>query len=305
LLAAPSVAEAQWRATVGAQDATKAEQAMAFLPNEMWIHVGDSITWTSAVDEIHTVTLLVAGQLREPFDVGCPGFVTGAAASFDGSTCITTPPIVKGQSLTVTFPTAGNFKLVCLVHESMTGVVHVLDVGAALPHAQSFYDDQAVKQRQALLSDDDHAQLAHRHRGNAVTAGIGEIVATGGGAQTLSMVRFMEPKKVIHVGETVEWTNLDPVTPHTITFGQEPANPVPPVNVTQDPDGALHGIVNSAADNVHSGLIGAAPHERLFDATTPVGTTRFRVTFTHAGVFHYICALHDGLGMVGEVDVLP
>ena len=33
--------------------------------------------------------------------------------------------------------------------------------------------------------------------------------------------------------------------------------------------------------------------------------TRFRVTFTQPGVYPYICVLHDELGMVGQVIVLP
>jgi plastocyanin len=31
----------------------------------------------------------------------------------------------------------------------------------------------------------------------------------------------------------------------------------------------------------------------------------FRVTFLHAGTYDYKCALHDDLGMVGKVIVLP
>jgi plastocyanin len=33
--------------------------------------------------------------------------------------------------------------------------------------------------------------------------------------------------------------------------------------------------------------------------------TRFRVTFPNAGTFPYICALHDELGMTGQVTVSP
>jgi plastocyanin len=44
-------------------------------------------------------------------------------ASFDGSSCVTTPPLVSGQTSTVQFPVRGNYKLVCLVHENMAGVV--------------------------------------------------------------------------------------------------------------------------------------------------------------------------------------
>jgi plastocyanin len=43
-----------WFATVGAQSNDKGRQALAFLPNEIWIHAGDSITWMFDVDEIHT-----------------------------------------------------------------------------------------------------------------------------------------------------------------------------------------------------------------------------------------------------------
>ena len=72
-----------------------------------------------------------------------------------------------------------------------------------------------------------------------------------------------------------------------------------------DADGALHATINSPADSVHSGLISASAHERLFVAQAPLGVTRFRVTFTHAGVYPCICALHDQLGMRGVVIVDP
>jgi plastocyanin len=119
-------------------------------------------------------------------------------------------------------------------------------------------------------------------------------------------VRFIDDKIYIRAGQTVEWNNHDPVTPHTVTFGTEPANPVPPSsNVTVDGDGALHGTISSNADSVHSGLIEAPPQERLGLMQSPLGVTRFRVTFTNAGTFPYICALHDDLGMKGTVIVYP
>jgi len=101
---------------------------------------------------------------------------------------VTTPPLVKGQTFTVNFPTAGNFKLVCLVHQNMTGVVHVLDSSQPLPHAQSFYDLQAAAEGNALLSDNLHNhQMATRPGRDSVTVGVGEVVANGGGTQTLSV----------------------------------------------------------------------------------------------------------------------
>ena len=146
VLAIPRVVQAQvnWHATVGGESSDMGKQALAFLPNEIWIHVGDSITWTFTSDLIHTLTFLTPGQLYPPFTVGCPGFSTGTA-TFDGSTCVTTPPQVKGQTFTVRFPKAGNYKFECLVHLTMTGVIHVLNASDALPHHQDFYDDQALR----------------------------------------------------------------------------------------------------------------------------------------------------------------
>lgn len=298
---------ADWQAKVGAQSNDKGRQVLAFLPNEIWIHAGDSVTWTFEVDEIHTVTFLKAGQVRLPFPVGCPGF-SGPSASFDGSTCISTPPSTVGQSFTVMFPAAGNYKQVCLVHEDMTAVVHVLDTSVPLPHDQAFYDKEAAKQAQDLLSSPDLAAGQHHHdqSKNAVAVGIGKVVGNGGGHETVSIVRFLEPEIVIHAGSTVEWTNHDPVTPHTITFGVEPVNPIPPsANVSVDVDGARLATISSTSDSVHSGFIVSAPQERDFLPQAPLGTTRFRVMFTNPGVYPYKCALHDNLGMVGRIVVLP
>jgi plastocyanin len=123
-------------------------------------------------------------------------------------------------------------------------------------------------------------------------------------------VRFIDDQIHIRAGDTVEWNNHDPVTPHTVTFGTEPLDPVPPSdNVMTDADGALHATISSSADSVHSGLIVAPPQERLgvpeSPPKPPLGVTRFRVTFTRAGTFPYVCALHDNLGMKGTVIVLP
>ena len=64
LLILPQMMQAQWTAIAGAQTDEKGIQALAFLPNEIWIHAGDSITWTFQADETHTVTFLRAGQVR-------------------------------------------------------------------------------------------------------------------------------------------------------------------------------------------------------------------------------------------------
>ncbi|HYL11261.1 MAG TPA: plastocyanin/azurin family copper-binding protein [Candidatus Acidoferrales bacterium] len=301
-----------WQLQVGAQTGDKAHQALAFLPNEIWIHPGDSITWTFAADEIHTVTFLKPAQVRPSRFAGCPG-ATPDFSVFDGTACVNSGVISNNDAsssaptYTVVFPVAGNFKLVCLAHPNMTATIHVLELSAPLPHDQAFYDKQADRERADLLS---HARAsAHEHSGSDdITAGVGHIIGNGGGTQTASVMRFMHATKVIHVGETVEWTSAEAVTSHTVTFGTEPdpLNQIPPsANVTVDADGARHAFISSPSDAVHSGFITQAPQDRTGLAQAPLGVTRFRVTFTQPGVYQYKCVLHDELGMVGEVIVLP
>jgi hypothetical protein len=70
----------------------------------------------------------------------------------------------------------------------------------------------------------------------------------------------------------------------------------------------------STADNVHSGFIAPAAHERngvpqahapVAQVQPPVGVTPFRVAYMTPGTHPYICAFHNELGMKGEVIVLP
>src|SRR5256885_2015496 len=73
----------EWKAFVGAETPDQGNQVLAFLPNEFWIHAGDSIQFTFLTNEVHTVSFLKTGQTRPAafsvvgingnVFVGCPG----------------------------------------------------------------------------------------------------------------------------------------------------------------------------------------------------------------------------------------
>jgi plastocyanin len=190
----------------------------------------------------------------------------------------------------------------------MTGVVHVLDQSQSLPHEQDLYDRQAQHQQVLLLADaSGFANRTADAPSNDVAVGIGEVVTmTGSGSQTASLMRFVQPTVVVRVGDTVEWTSLDPSINHTVTFGTEPADPRPPSpGVTATLDGARQATIASPNDSVNSGFLSPAPQDRAKLAQSNPGVTRFRVTFMSPGTFNYICAVHDQLGMNGTVIVHP
>ena len=360
LMLLPIVSPGQsWQATVGSQNIDASRQAMAFLPNEMWIYQGDSITWKTNAGEAHTITFLqqrsggasTTGTVRPgngtTGTTGCAAggqggtAITASGANFDGTMCLNSGPLCDanlqqkpepdkcgGTTYSITFPAAGNFKLICLIHAQMTGTVHVLPTSATLPFTQADYDNEAEEQAREIINakgiiprvsrDDFHpGQVAQVITG-------GGLVATGGGKSYLAIMRFMPSQITVHVGDTVEWTNFNPAEPHTVTFGVEPLVPTAMLGTTTDPDGAISGalpntITNdfpradggpscSAAPNCantfNPGFITAAAQD-VTGAPQTSSITRTRVTFTQPGTYNYICAIHDELGMKGEVDVIP
>lgn len=320
---APPAAKAQgvtYNANVGAETKDQGVQADAFFPNELWLLENDSITWTFVPkNEPHTVTLLTPNQVRPqaPPQAGPPfvaqGVACTAAADYDGSACVSTlAGLNGGATFTVKFPKAGNYKLVCLIHPDMTGTVHVMvnnAANAALIHSQRFYDQQAADEASDILKDRDSQKEETVEAGNnAVLAGTGEIVATGGGTQYRAVVRFLDQTIRIHKGESVEWTNIDPTEPHTVTFGTEPDGFIPPVPANLGPaeaDGTLTGAVTSTSEFLNSGFVVAQFPDRTGDNQLPPGTTRIRITFPNVGTYQYHCALHDIDGMLGTVIVVP
>ena len=321
-----------WRAVAGAQSSDEGMQALAFLPNEMWIHVGDSITWTFTANENHSVTFMKAGQVRPTFAAGCPGGTppngtTPDGSTFDGMNCVNSGLInTPGSTYTVNFSNPGNYVVVCLLHANQSGTIHVLSASQPLPHDQDFYDRQARVEQRHLLDDRDGgltAKLkedvsgdsddwhAHSHDDmHIVVMGAGEYVPTPGGAQSVSNMRFGRESITIHAGQTVEWASSD-VSGHSVQFGAgefsplDPAVASPDVVFSHDPDGVLHAVLISTSDNLYSGKIAPASQERTGLGQLAPGATRFRVTFTASGTYPYVCAYHDDIGMKGEVIVLP
>jgi plastocyanin len=329
---APRAAQAEWTSYVGAESPDQANQADALLPNELWIWANDAITWHwQPQNEVHTVTLLQqppgvppAGFRPPPGAAlfGCPAQSTSPAI-YTGAECVSSAIQAGGATFTVKFPSPGNFKFVCLIHTNMNGTVHVFQnadptkafYSASLPYTQSDYNRQAAQQARDIIEDADRlaSEVKNFPRSQHEVLMTGEMVATGGGRQYLSIVRFFPETIYVRKGDTVEFTNVDPTEPHTITSGVSDTNASDQalVGVSATADGSLASVVNSPNDfgnatptsGVNTGFLQAAPEDAVGRVQSAPGTTRLRVTFNIAGTFNYHCALHDVDGMNGKVVV--
>jgi len=272
-----------WQVAVGQETPNAAIQGMAFLPGTVWINQGDKINWTARAGEIHTVTFLATGQPLLPFNPGDPTqlFPQGGP-SYDGvsyynsgvMTNKTTSGFPAQTTYQLRFDTSGDFTYYCLVHgQMMKGTVHVRPAGTHYPFTQKQYDHQAAVQTASILRDG--ARLWAETRQNATR----HLVFVGADDGTAMVMRFIKDNVTIRVGSSITFVNSGMAAPHTVTFGPEQPNIFVPYG---DP-------TNFTGQQLNSGIM--------------LPGSSFTVTFTKAGTYHFICGLHDYLGMVGTVKV--
>jgi plastocyanin len=284
-----------WTVQVGSQTANKALQGMRFLPGDVTVDAGDTVRWVARSVEIHTVTFLPGGGPQATLPEFNPtdltqltqqgGSVYDPKLGYNSGLMTTVPtngdvgplpkvPHVRTYSLT--FPTAGTFTYYCLVHgKMMVGVVHVQPAATPYPYTRAEYADQVRVARAGLAVIGRHLvrDLVRRSTAHRVFMG------TDNGL--VAVMRFVRGTVVVHRGESVVFRNPGMGAPHTVTFGREPPPP--------DVFGPSGTPAHYSGGKLNSGIIG--PHGA------------FTVRFTKAGTYHYVCALHDNMGMRGTVVV--
>lgn len=274
-----------WHVSVGAESANDALQVMAFLPGTIWVNAGDTVVWTAKAGEIHTVTFLAAGQSLQPFDpTNSTQLLPQGGRHYDGksyfnSGVLSDEGAASGfparPSYTLTFDVPGDFTYFCLVHGTMMqGLIHVRPAGTLYPFTQAQYDRQIAHQRAALLR---HGEALWDQAERQAT---NHLVLAGSDDGVVSVMRWIRSSVTVEVGDSVTFANRGLAEPHTVTFGPEKANIFVPYG---DP-------THFTGQQLNSGLL------------LPGGT--FKVRFLKAGTYHYICALHDYLGMMGVVHVV-
>jgi plastocyanin len=305
-----------WEVQVGsaATTAPPVFEPQAYGPDPLVIRVGDRVTWSPVAG--HTVTftagkpapaLILPGSGAGELMLG-PGFApigvtpgpTGISATFDGSAQVSSGDL--GQALpdvppvmTVTFTKAGTFGYVCLFHPGMRGTVEVRDASAALPESPA----QAKARGQATLG---FLQSMIREQAGMVrpgdAAGIHTALAGMGNGYGASALAFINGDKTIARGDTVVWTNADPIENHTITYASGGAPPEfiePRPQAGGPPQLVIPASVAQPSGNTYNGT-GMANSGILFYGGT------YALRFDAApGTYGYLCLLHPW--MTGTVTV--
>jgi plastocyanin len=197
VVAAPAVVPVGWRAEVGAQADRQALQALAFFPTDVFVNVGDTITWNFDAAEVHTVSFLAPGQTPPPAGTAPK---TGDHFAYDGTQFVNSGILTgPGTSYSVVFNATGDYNYLCLIHvKTMTARVHVNPAGSPYPHTQAFYDRQARDQARLLLDEGRSIREDSRDTAQAT-----QKVVTGGGGAQVFLARFVPQQKRVHVGDTV------------------------------------------------------------------------------------------------------
>jgi plastocyanin len=300
-------------------------QFMRFYPETITINAGDTVVWKLNSAEFHTVTFPVAGQQAPAFLVPEGGdsqrLIANPLAAFPQGGETYDPAVYTNSGLLsrapgspqeykLTFNTAGDYAYLCAVHSMMKGHVIVQAAGAAYPKTQAQYDAEA----QAKLAADAAAAAPLQAGASAVVTKPGPNGTTiyqvkiGAGDGTNAWMRFGQTDLTIHVGDTVEWVQNDPETPHTVTFnsGQtEPMDILAEPQASGPPKLVFNPVVLAPAGGATYSGTGYFNSGLLQGTQSPApGPRSYSLAFDTPGTYEYICVLHDGMGMNGHITVV-
>ncbi len=295
--------------------------ANGFFPKSITIHAGDTVKFTNPYNEPHTTTFLTSGMAEPPLIIPGPSgppqmtfnplasnpTFTGTTATFDATKYFNSGILSKDSTFSVTFPSNGTFKFICLFHGGMELSVSVVAAGATAD-SQAALDSRAASELQANLAAGEAAASAVVPAGTeSLPDGTSKYHAVAGTESTTpgidaDVMRFFRNSITVRAGDTVEWLNTTDI-PHTVSFGF--GTNIPPLATPlPQPSGppllALNpavfapagGTTYSGTGQLNSGVIGEG-----FGATTT------DIKFMTPGTFTYVCLIHADQNMMGTITV--
>jgi plastocyanin len=314
---------------VGSENTALGISIMSFFPQNVRIHVGDTVTWIANSHEIHTVTFL-AGDPMPPIIIQAPAgmdsplqinplaaFPTPSDGNYDGTSYMnsgiisTDPGFVKTFSLT--FTQEGVYDYVCIIHgQLMSGTVTVVGMDEAVPTPVQVRIQGLAELRAAWANAPAALAQAKAQAVAPVQNPDGTFTHTitlGYMSGNIMVMGFFSKNEMVQPGDTVVW-QLSPTSdaPHTVTFynGAPDESFVTIVITSNGPVALINPAVLMPSPAVLGGEL--LNNTDFFNSgiMMPGGQTTFSLTVGDiAGQINYECILHDTSGMVGSLIVTP
>lgn len=309
----------------------------AFIPENLKVHVGDTVVFKLSNDELYGIALpgktplmqipqvvpVPGGKPEEVMfnpAIGFPSRMPGAPVeTYDGSKMVgsgfmskqpSAPGAPPNNTLSVKFAKAGTYMVYELLHPYMTATVEVVPVSAKIPTVQQV-TDQTAKQAKAYLDQVplvmDQAKAVRSEPGpNGTTvwyvrAGAMDFITGNPKVQTYAFA----PKNItIKAGDAIVWTSAEF---HTVSLIPAPPYPEAVVPVMQ-PKGPPLLTLNPMVFAPFKPSGSYDPSQ--FFNSGPIGPLSDRgngwtLTFDTPGTYKYFCSLHRSLGMEGQIIVQP
>ncbi len=279
-----------------------------FLPEAVTVRTGAAVEWRFVGAEPHSVTFLAAGQSAPSPDSpeGQALFAPSVppVTSYDGMSLVNSGLLPLGPTpaapFVLTFPAAGDYGYVCVIHPLMTGTVKVVGEGAVDSQAdvndradaelrQWTTEGQAAKKK---LTDTAPRQVANPDGSTTWTYEMGATT------EHTNILAFAPVPGEVRPGDSVTFVN-NTLAPHTATFasgGQIPQNPADPAVAA--PTGPQPLTLTATGGPFNTGILPAAAPP---SAPPSEAARSFTFVVPEPGDYTYVCVPHAASGMGGSI----
>ena len=278
-----------------------------YMPQNITVTAGTSVSWTITGPEPHSVTFLPPGQTM-PSPESAEGQklfapTPAAGGSYDGKSLVNSGLAPQGPGavppFTLTFPTAGTFSYQCVIHPQMIGTVTVVAAGQTADTASAVKSRGDSEMNQWLTEGRD-AKKAFAAKTLAKDANGAWVIEMGAQTAHTDILAFSPVTAAIKPGDKVTFVN-NSVAPHTATFAgkqQVPTDPSSPAAQTAKPGPSPQTL--NATDLFNTGLV---PPNAPPGSGPPLAARSYTYTVPTAGDFTYVCIFHVSSGMSGTLKV--
>ena len=280
---------------------------LQFLPKELTVPVGETVTWEWNGPEPHSVTFLAPGQeIPNPEEDDSLFAPTPPEGPYDGSTLVNSGLQPLGPDapapFEVSFSKAGEYPFYCVIHPLMVGSLTVAEEGEEV---DTFGDvaNRGAQEKAGYLEEGRAAKAALVEAEPVKTANpdgsTNWTVQMGVTTTNVDVLAFAPTPAEIEAGDSVTFVN-ESLAPHTASFfgtGAEPIeSPVDPRVGPPAPGASPQALSSEGFFNT-----GLLPPNAPPGAGPPIAVRSFTFTVPAAGTYEYVCLLHAPSGMAGTI----